>query len=53
MFYKRVILWKQGLHKRTENNPRGLENKIYTMMKESETAYGDHTVPVTSCSEVQ
>ena len=35
------------------NDPKGLENKIYTMMKSRETFYGDHTVPVTSCSEVQ
>ena len=35
------------------NDPKGLENKIYTMMKGRETFYGDHTVPVISCSEVQ
>ena len=35
------------------NVSKGLENKIYTMMKGRETFYGDHTVPVTSCSEVQ
>ena len=35
------------------NDPKGLENKIYTMMKGAETFYGDHTVPITSCSEVQ
>ena len=35
------------------NGPKGLENIIYTMMKSKETFYGDHTVPVTSCSEVQ
>ena len=34
------------------NDPKGLENKIYTMMKGGETFYGDHTVPITSCSEV-
>ena len=77
MFYKRVILWKQGLHQRTENyqvyklsrpasfaqlclirdpqistvlqnginDAKGLENKIYTMIKGRETFYGDHTVP--------
>ena len=87
IFYKRVILWKQGLHQITENcqvykssgpdypvsanlglnsdprifsklqneinYPKGLENKIYTMMKDREIFYGDHTVPITSCSEVQ
>ena len=71
MFYKRVILWKQGLHQRTKNcrayrffwarlasfgqfglisdphippklqngtnDPKGLENKIYTMIKGRET----------------
>ena len=35
------------------NDPKGLENKIYNMMKGRETFYGDHTVPVISCSEVQ
>ena len=35
------------------NDPRGLENKIYTKMKGRETFYGDHTVPFTSCSEIQ
>ena len=35
------------------DDPKGLENKIYTMMKGRETFYGDHTVPITSCSEVQ
>ena len=77
MFYKRVILLKQGLHKRIENcrvfyvrqasfgqlglisdpqissklqnginDPKGLENKLYTIMKGRETFYGDHTVPI-------
>ena len=35
------------------NDPKGLENKIYTMMKDRDTFYCDHTVPVISCSEVQ
>ena len=30
------------------NDPKGLENKIYTMMKGRETFDGDHTVPITS-----
>ena len=32
---------------------KGLENKIYTMMKGMGAFYSDHTVPITSCSEVQ
>ena len=81
MFYKRVILWKQGLKQRQNkelktvecvqvfwarlacfgqlglisdpqifsklkniiSDPKGLENKIYIMMKDMETFYGDHT----------
>ena len=81
MFYKRVILWKQGLKQRQNkelktvecvqvfwarlacfgqlglisdpqifsklknviSDPKGLENKIYIMMKDRETFYGDHT----------
>ena len=35
------------------NDPNGIENEIYTMMKGMETFYGDHTVPIISCSEVQ
>ena len=36
------------------NDSKGLENKIYTMMKGRETFYGDRgQVPITSCSEVQ
>ena len=34
------------------NDPKGLENKIFTMMKGKET-FVDHTVPVTSCSDVK
>ena len=35
------------------NDPKGLENNIYTMMKGRETIYDDHPVPITSCSEVK
>ena len=35
------------------SDPKGLENKIYTIMKGRETFDGDHTVPSTSCIEVQ
>ena len=35
------------------SDPKGLANKIYTMMKGRETFYGDLTVPVISCSEIQ
>ena len=35
------------------NDPKGLENKIYTVMKGRETFGGDHTVPINSCSKVQ
>ena len=35
------------------SDPKGLENKIYTIMKDMKTFYGDLTVPVISCSEVQ
>ena len=35
------------------NDPKELENKIYTLIKGRETFYGDHTVPVTSYREVQ
>ena len=34
------------------NDPKELENKLYTMMKGRETFYSDHIVPITSCSEV-
>ena len=30
----------------------GIPTYFYTMMKGRETFFGDHTVPVTSCSEV-
>ena len=35
------------------NDPKGLENKIYTITKGRETFYSDHTVPIISCSENQ
>ena len=37
-------------HKET-HDPKGQENKIYTILKGIETFYRRHTVPVTSCSE--
>ena len=33
--------------------PKGQENKILTVVKDRETFYRRHTVPVTSCSEVK
>ena len=35
------------------NDPKGLENKIYTMMKSRETFYGNQTVQITSSSEAK
>ena len=35
------------------HDPKGLENKIYTIVKGRETFNRRHTVPVTSCSEVK
>ena len=35
------------------HDPKGQENKIYTIVKGRETFYRHHTVPVTSCSEVK
>ena len=35
------------------HDPKGQENKIYTIVKGRETFYPRHTVPVTSCSEVK
>ena len=35
------------------HDPKGQENKIYTIVKGSETFYRRHTFPVTSCSEVK
>ena len=34
-------------------DPKAQENKIYTILKDRETLYRRHTVPVTSCSEVK
>ena len=39
-------------HNKT-HDPKGQENKIYTIVKGRETFYRHHTVPVTSCSEVK
>ena len=35
------------------NDPKGQENKIYTIVKGRETFYRRHLVPITSCSEVK
>ena len=35
------------------HDPKGQENKIYTIVKDRETFYRRHTVPITSCSEVK
>ena len=35
------------------HDPKGQENKIYTIVKGRETFYRRHTVPVNSCSEVK
>ena len=35
------------------HDPKGQENKIYTIVKGREMFYRRHTVPVTSCSEVK
>ena len=40
------------LHDETYD-PKGQEDKIYTIVKGRETFYRRHTVPVTSCSEVK
>ena len=39
-------------HNKT-HDPKGQENKIYTIVKGRETFYRRHTVPITSCSEVK
>ena len=44
------IVWK--FHNET-HDPKGQENKIYTIVKGRETFYRRHTVPVTSRSEVK
>ena len=35
------------------HDPKGQENKIYTIVKGKETFYRRHKVPITSCSEVK
>ena len=35
------------------HDPKGQDNKIYTIVKDRETFYRRHTVPVTSCNEVK
>ena len=35
------------------HDPKGQENKIYTIVKGMETFYHRHKVPITSCSEVK
>ena len=35
------------------HDPKGQENKIYTIVKGRDTFYRRHTVPVTSCSEIK
>ena len=35
------------------HDPKGQDNKIYTIVKDRETVYRRHTVPNTSCSEVK
>ena len=35
------------------HDPKGQENKIYTIVKGREKFYRRHTVPITSCSEVK
>ena len=35
------------------HDPKGQENKIYTIVKGRETFYHRHIVPITSCSEVK
>ena len=40
------------LHNET-HDPKGHENKIYTIVKGRETFYHRHIVPITSCSKVK
>ena len=40
------------LHNET-HDPKGQENKIYTIVNGMETYYRRHTVSITSCSEVK
>ena len=35
------------------HDPKGQENKVYTIVKGKETFYHRHTVPITSCCEVK
>ena len=35
------------------HDPKGQENKIYTIVKDTETFYRRHTAPITSCSEIK
>ena len=35
------------------HDPKGQENKIYTIVKDRETFYRRHTVPTTSFSEIK
>ena len=35
------------------HDPKGQENKIYTIVNGMETYYRRHTVPITSCSEIK
>ena len=35
------------------HDPKGQENKIYTIVKGMETFYHRHKVPITSCNEVK
>ena len=35
------------------HDPKGQENKIYTLLKGREMFYCNHTVPFTSCSDVK
>lgn len=35
------------------NDPKALENKIYTMKKDREKFYGDHTGQIRGCIEVK
>ena len=35
------------------HDPKGQENKLYTIVKGRETFYSRHTVPITCCSEVK
>ena len=48
-----TLKYLQSSKMKSINDPKGLENKIYTRMKGRETFYGDHTFPITSCSEIQ